>query len=228
MHLLQRGTKYSLLRRVAVALAMASAASLACAQYLGPIGPGEAMTEGGVFYGRFADWQREATPTLLLSAPGNRVLYVFADIATDGSFALVLPAIGDDTPLGSTICGYPGKPRITVLSEVELLTPLEGFTTPDDRHNGLSVIGMAIVADAAFANDIGAPGTRRLQWFASLDARSVELGECNNANAFELDSGWTPVTVVYGPSGGPHMYHPGIEDGLGWYWWAFPETLPAP
>lgn len=223
MQPLKGSTKYTAWRRIIVTLAVTAAVSLGHAQYLGPIGPGAATLDGNTMRGQLADWQREATPSLLLSAPGNRVLHVFADIASDGSFALVLPAIDDDTPLGSTVCGDPSKPRITVLFEVELLTPLEGFTTPDELRRDLSVIGMAILADEAFANDIGAPGTRRVQWFASREARSVEVGECNNVNAFELLAGWTPVTLVSGPGGGPHTYRPGIEEGLGWYWWAFPE-----
>ncbi len=228
MHPRTGSTEYGVWRRLLVTLAITAAVSLTHAQYLGPIGPGEASFDGVSIRGRLADWRREATPTLLLSAPGNRVLRVFADIAGDGAFALVLPTIDDDTPLGSTVCGDPGKPRITVLFDVELLTPLDGFTTPDEHHGGLSVIGMAILADAAFANDIGAPGTRRVQWFASREARSVGVGECNNVNAFDLLAGWTPVTLVSGPSGGPHTYHPGIEEGLGWYWWAFPEAPAAP
>jgi hypothetical protein len=210
--------------RLFIALALAGAASLAVAQYQGPIGPGEATFEGGTLFGRLAEWQREYTPTLLLSAPGNRVLYAFADIAPDGSFTVELPTIGDTTPLGSTICGGPGKPRITVLSEVELLTSLEGFTTPDEFHRSLGVIGMAILADGAFVDAIGAPGTRRLQWFASLEARTVDIGECNNLNTFEIGAGWTQVTLEFGASGGPHHYRPGSEDGMGWYWWAYPET----
>jgi len=228
MQQLIRSKKYGTGRRIIAALAVTAAVSLAHAQYLGPIGPGEASLDGNAMQGRLADWQREATPTLVLSAPGNRVLRVFADIASDGSFALVLPAIADDTPLGSTVCGEPGKPPITVLFDVELLTPLKGFTTPDELHRGLSVIGMALLADAEFATNIGAPGTRRVQWFASREARTVAVGECNNDNAFDLLAGWTPVTLVSGPSGGPHTYHPGIEEGMGWYWWAFPEPPEAP
>ena len=197
---------------------------LAWAQFLGPIGPGEASYEDDHVRGRLVDWHREATPSLVLNAPGNRVLRVFADIAADGSFTLALPEITADTPLGSRTCGDPARDRITVLSDVDLLTPLDGFTAPTELNNNLSVIGMAMLADEAFANDIAAPGTRRVQWFASRSARTIEVGECNNDNAFDIGVGWTPVTVVSGPSGGPHSYHRGIEEGLAWYWWAFAES----
>jgi hypothetical protein len=203
------------------------------AQEVGPVGPGPIAFDGAVIEGRFADWDRTATPRLVLQAPGNRVLRPFADIAPDGGFVIALPEIGPDTPLGSTVCGAPGKERITVLFDIDLLTPLDGFTTPSEANGGLSVIGTAVAADAEFATAIGAPGTRWVQWFASLAPRTVEVGECNNTNAFEIGAGWTAVTVESGPSGGPHSYRPGIEEGIGWYWWAFSESVaesppPAP
>jgi hypothetical protein len=209
--------------RVLALLAAAFALSApVVAQEVGPVGPGPIAFDGVTLSGHFAAWDRTATPRLVLQAPGNRVLRPFADIASDGAFTIVLPEIGPDTPLGSTVCGAPGKARITVLFDLDLLTTLEGFTTPSEANGGLSVIGMAVAADAEFATDIGAPGTRWVQWFASLAPRTVEV-----------DAGWTAVTVVSGPSGGPHVYRPGIEEGIGWYWWAFSESAaesppPAP
>ena len=190
----------------------------------GPIGPGEGSFIDNQIRGQFADWDRQATPSLVLNSPGNRVLRIFAEIDSEGNFELNLPEITADTPLGSRICGDPAKGLISVLTDINLLTPLEGFTTPNESNNGLSVIGMALFADEAFSQNIAALGTKRVQWFASHTARTVEVGECNNENSFDINTGWTAVTVVSGPSGGPHTYHSGIDEGIGWYWSAFEET----
>jgi hypothetical protein len=154
-------------------------------------------------------------------------LRAFADIAADGSFAVALPAIDGDTPLGSRTCGAPGGPLIGVLSEVDLLTPLEGFTSPRELDRGLSTIGMAALADAAYAERIASPGSRRAAWLGSREARTVAAGECNNVEPFDLSAGWTAVTVEFGPGGGPHHYRVGLDDDLRWYWWAFPEPEAA-
>ena len=197
----------------------------------GPVGPGQGSFIDNHIRGHFADWDRQATPSLVLNSPGNRVLRIFADIDSEGNFELNLPEITANTPLGSKICGDPAKGLISVLINIDLLTPLDGFTTPNEANNGLSVIGMALFADKAFSQNIGVPGTKRVQWFASHTARTVEVGECNNENSFDINAGWTAVTVISGPSGGPHTYHSGIDEGIGWYWFAFdeePKEVSAP
>lgn len=148
---------------------------------------------------------------------------LIADIAEDGAFTIALPPIDDATPLGSVPCNPPGGSPVGQLTEVGLLTPLAGFTTPSEADRGLSTIGMAALADAAFAADIGGPGSRCVFWIASRVAQTFEPGSCNNVDAFDVEAGWTPVTITYGPSGGPHHLDPGVPDDVGWYWWAFEE-----
>lgn len=209
-------------RPVAFAVLVLTALSVAPAQELGPVGPGPASVGEASVAGRFLDWDRPGTPTLVLHGFG-RGLRVFADIAADGAFELVLPPIDDATPLGSVPRNPPGGSPVGHLTEVSLLTPLPGFTTPSEADRGLSTIGRAALADAAFAADIGAPGSRRVTWIASRVAQTFEPGACNNTEPFDVAAGWTPVTITYGPSGGPHHLTPGVPDDVGWYWWAFPE-----
>lgn len=148
---------------------------------------------------------------------------IFADIAEDGAFELILPPIDEATPLGTIPCNPNGGSPVAQLTEVTLLTPLAGFTTPSDADRGLSVIGMAALADAAYAARIASPGSRRVAWIASRVAQTFDAGTCNNAEPFAVVAGWTPVTITFGPSGGPHHLNPGVPDDLGWYWWAFVE-----
>lgn len=192
------------------------------AQEVGPVGPGPAEVGDEVVAGRFVEWDRPGTPTLVLHGFG-RGLRVFADIAVDGAFELVLPAIESGTPLGSVPCNAIGGSPVSQLTEVSLLTPLEGFTTPSEADRGLSVIGMAALADAAYAARIASPGSRRVAWIASRVAQTFEAGTCNNAEPFDVVVGWTPVTITFGPSGGPHHLTPGVPDDVSWYWWAFVE-----
>jgi hypothetical protein len=196
--------------------------SVAHAQDVGPVGPGPAEVGDAGVAGQFIEWDRPGTPTLVLHGYG-RGLRVFADISEDGAFELALPPIDDATPLGTIPCQTPGGAPVAQLTEVTLLTPLAGFTSPSEADRGLSAIGMAALADAAFAADIGSPGSRRVAWIASRVAQTFEPGTCNNAEPFDIAAGWTPVTITYGPSGGPHHLNPGVPDGLGWYWWAFLE-----
>lgn len=198
------------------------ALSTAHAQEVGPVGPGPATIGAATVAGQFLDWDRPGTPTLVLHGFG-RGLRVFADIAEDGSFELMLPPIDDATPLGSVPCHPPGGSPVGQFTEVGLLTPLAGFTNPSEADRGLSSIGMAVLADAAFAADIASRGSRRVIWIASRVAQTFEPGSCNNVEAFDVEAGWTPVTITYGPGGGPHHLRPGVPDGLGWYWWAFLE-----
>lgn len=203
--------------------AFCALAATAAAQQLGPIGPGPDLGSGAALIaGRFEPWDRVATPAWVIHG-GAGIFRFIADVDHDGAFALTLPAIDETSPLGSRVCGAPGAEPIGVLSEVELLTPLPGFTSPEERHRDLSVIGRAALADAAYAARIASTGSRRAAWLASRDARTVAAGECNNVEPFELDAGWTALTVTYGPGGGPHHYRVGIDADLGWYWWAFTE-----
>jgi len=206
-----------------VAIAAWALAATAVAQYVGPVGPGTDLgSDAYRIAGRFEPWGRVATPVWVIHGGAGR-LRVFADIAADGAFAVTLPAIDDATPLGSRTCGAPGGPLVGVLAEIDLLTPLEGFTSPREIDRGLSVIGMAALADAAYAERIASPGSRRAAWLGSREAPTVAAGECNNLEPFELAAGWTAVTVEYGPSGGPHHYRVGLDADLRWHWWAFPE-----
>ena len=206
----------------AFAVLIVHALSTVHAQQVGPIGPGPAAVADTAVTGAFVEWDRPGTPTLVLHGFG-RGLRVFADIAEDGTFELLLPPIDDATPLGTIPCNPPGGSPVGQLTEVTLLTPLDGFTSPSEADRGLSAIGMATLADAAFAADIGSPGSRRVVWIASRVAQTFEPGACNNVEPFDVAAGWTPVTITYGPSGGPHHLEPGVPDDLGWYWWAFLE-----
>ena len=206
----------------AFAILIVHALSTVQAQQVGPVGPGPASITDASVTGAFLEWDRPGTPTLVLHGFG-RGLRVFADIAEDGSFELILPPIDDDTPLGTIPCNVPGGSPVGQLTEVSLLTPLEGFTTPSEADRGLSVIGMAALADAAYADRVASPGSRRVVWIASRVAQTFDVGTCNNAEPFDVVAGWTPVTITYGPSGGPHHLDPGVADGVGWYWWAFVE-----
>jgi len=193
---------------------------------LGPVGPGAGTFEDDHIVGQFADWDREATPTLVLRTFGAGGLRVFADIDLEGHFDLVLPAISADTPLGARTCGDPSKGPIATAGDFDLLTTLEGFTTPNRADRGLSVIGMALYADEAFSQDVGAPGGKRAQWLFSRAARTIAVGECNNANSFTVAIGWNAVTVISGPAGGPHTFRIGLDEELAWYWFAFEEPTP--
>ena len=208
--------------RALVATTLAGLLATGLAQEVGPVGPGPAEVGDATVAGQFQEWARPGTPTLVLHGFG-RGMRLFADIAEDGTFELALPPIDDATPLGTIPCHPPGGAPVAQLTEVTLLTPLEGFTSPSEADRGLSAIGMAALADAAFAADIGSPGSRRVVWIASRVPQTFEPGACNNVEPFDVVAGWTPVTITYGASGGPHHLRPGIPDDVGWYWWAFVE-----
>lgn len=189
-----------------------------------PIGPGKGSFEKDHITGQFLEWDRKATPKLVLRVHGAGMLQTFADISPAGEFKLPLPEVPADKPFGSLNCGDPNKGPIVVAVDVSLLTTLPGFSSPGRWDQGFSVIGMAFYSDEAFSKDIGKPGGKRGHWLYSKVARIVEAGECNNTNSFPIEVGWNAFTVVSGPSGGPHTYKPGFDDDLGWYWSAFPEN----
>lgn len=190
-----------------------------------PIGPGKGSFEKNYITGQFLEWDREATPKLVLRVHGAGMLQTFADISATGEFKLPLPEIPADKPFGSLNCGDPTKGPIVVATDVSLLTTLPGFSSPGRWDQGFSTIGMAFYSDEAFSKNIGKPGGKRGQWLYSKVARVVEAGECNNTNSFPIEVGWNAFTVISGPSGGPHTYKPGLDENLGWYWSAFSENL---
>ncbi len=190
-----------------------------------PIGPGSGSMENNYILGQFAEWDREATPTLVLRVHGASVLQTFADISEDGVFKLPLPEVPDEGNFGSMNCGDLSKGLIVVVVDFSLLTNLPGFSSPGRHDRGLSTIGMALFSDETYSKNIGKPGGKRGQWLYSKTARIVAAGECNNTNSFPLEAGWNTFTIVSGPSGGPHTYNPGFDDDLGWYWSAFPEDI---
>lgn len=191
---------------------------------LQPIGPGKGSFEKNHITGQFLNWDRKATPKLVLRVHGAGMLQTFADISATGEFKLPLPEIPADKPFGSLNCGDPNKGPIVVAVDFSLLTTLPGFSSPGRWDRGFSVIGMAFYSDDAFSKNIGKPGGKRGHWLYSKVARIVEAGECNNTNSFPIEVGWNAFTVISGPSGGPHTYKPGLDEDLGWYWSAFPET----
>jgi len=193
------------------------------AQYLGPIGPGEGSIAATTLKGEFAQWNRQATPSLVLRTAGPG-LKVFADIDASGSFTLTLPEFTAETIFGQKGCGDPSKGPVSILNSIDLLTPLEGFGSPSEANQGLSVIGMALFADEAYIKDIGIKGGKRLEFFSSPQARTLEVGECNNLNPIELKAGWTAVTQISSGNGGPHSYDQGVDSTMSWYWWAFQEA----
>lgn len=192
------------------------------AQTLGPIGPGQGSVDGTTIIGEFTQWNRQATPKLVLR-PAGPGLKVFADIDASGRFVLDLPELTAETTFSGKGCGDPGQGQVSILNTIDLLTPLEGFGTPSDANQGLSVIGMAAFVDEVYANDIGVAGGKRLELFSSPTDRTLAAGECNNLNPIELKAGWTAVTQISGGSGGPHTYEQGVDPSLSWYWWAFKE-----
>lgn len=204
----------------AFALLIVHALSTVHSQEVGPVGPGSAAAADASVTGVFLDWDRPVAPTLVLHGFG-RGFRVFADSAEDGAFELIPPPIDDATPLGTIPCHAPSGSPVGQLTKVSLLTPLEGFTPPSEADRGLSVIGMAALADAAYADRIASPGSRRVVWITSRVAQTFDVGTRNNAEPFDIVAGWTPVTIKYGPSGGPHQLNPGVPDDLAWYWWAF-------
>lgn len=189
------------------------------------IGPGKGSVMNDQIYGRFLNWDRKATPSIVLRVHGAGVLQTFADISPSGEFELSLPEISPDKNFGSINCGDPSKGLIVVVSDFSLLTNLSGFTSPGRWDRGYSEIGMAVFSDEYFSKNIGKPGGKRANWLYSKTARNVEAGECNNSNNFSLDAGWNSFTIISGPSGGPHVYNPGLDKELGWYWSAFPEDI---
>ncbi len=189
------------------------------------IGPGKGGLEENHIVGLFAAWDRKATPMLVLRVHGAGMLQTFAEISPAGEFKLALPEVPAGKGFGSLTCGTPGTDGIVVVTDFSLLTNLPGFSSPGKWDRGLSTIGMATFSDAAFSSKIGSPGSRRANWLYSESARDVDAGECNNTNGFHLEPGWNAFTVTSGPSGGPHTYSAGLEDDLGWYWYAFPEDM---
>ena len=175
--------------------------------------------------GQFLNWDRKATPSIVLRVHGAGILQTFADISTSGEFKLPLPEIPPDKNFGSMNCGDLSKGLIVVVSDFSLLTKLPGFTSPGRWDRGFSVIGMASFCDEFFSKNIGKPGGKRANWLYSKTARNVEVGECNNSNSFSLKAGWNSFTIVSGPSGGPHVYNSGLDEELGWYWSAFSEDI---
>jgi hypothetical protein len=190
---------------------------------LGPVGPGKGGVEGGHIIGQFAEWDRRATPMLVLRIHGAGMLQTFAEISATGKFKLPFPEVPAEGNFGSTTCGNRAIGLIVVATDVSLLTNLPGFASPGRWDRGLSEIGMALLADEAFSGTIGRPGGKRAHWMYTKVARTVAVGECNNRNSFRLESGWNAYTVVSGPDGGPHTYEAGLDGGLGWYWYAFSE-----
>ena len=191
----------------------------------GLIGPGKGSVINNQIIGQFLNWDRKATPSIVLRVHGAGILQTFADISDSGEFKLPLPEIPADKNFGSMNCGDPSKGLIVVVSDFSLLTKLPGFTSPGRWDKGFSTIGMASFCDDYFSKNIGQPGGRRANWLYSKTARSVEKGECNNSNSFNLETGWNSFTIVSGPSGGPHTYIAGLDEDLGWYWSAFPEDI---
>ena len=189
----------------------------------GLIGPGKGSVINEQLIGQFINWDRKATPSIVLRVHGAGILQTFADISSSGEFKLPLPEIPPDKNFGSMNCGDLSKGLIVVVSDFSLLTKLPGFTSPGRWDRGFSVIGMAMFADEYFSKNIGKPGGKRANWLYSKTARTVEAHECNNSNSFSLEAGWNSFTVVSGPSGGPHIYNAGLDEDLGWYWSAFPE-----
>lgn len=191
------------------------------------IGPGKGSMMNNQIIGQFINWDRKATPSIVLRVHGAGILQTFADISASGEFKIPLPEIPPNKNYGSLICGDASKGLIVVVSDFSLLTKLTGFNSPGRWDRGFSVIGMAVFADEYFSKNIGKPGGKRANWFYSKTERIVEAGECNNSNSFKLEAGWNSFTVVSGPSGGPHNYNPGLDEDLGWYWSAFPEDIAA-
>lgn len=194
----------------------------------GLIGPGQGNSGTDHIVGRFAKWERRATPMLVLRVHGAGTLQTFAEISATGEFKLPLPQVPAAGNFGSVTCGDRSKGLIVVATDVSLLTRLPGFTSPGRWDRGFSEIGMAVFADDAFARNIGKPGGKRAQWMHSFVARTVGAGECNNTNSFPLEAGWNAYTVVSGSNGGPHTYRAGLADDMGWYWSAFPEDAATP
>lgn len=190
-----------------------------------PIGPGKGSFGENHIAGQFAEWDRKATPMLVLRVHGSGMLQTFSDISAAGEFRLPLPEIPADGNFGSMNCGDRTKGLIVVATDISLLTTLPGFSSPGKWDRGYSVIGMALFADEEFSKNIGKPGGKRAHWLYSKVARTVEAGECNNTNSFPLKIGWNVFTVISGPDGGPHTYKPGLDDDLGWYWYAFREDV---
>ncbi len=191
----------------------------------GPQGPDQGGMEDNFILGQFVDWDRKATPTLVLRIHGAGRLQTFADISDSGEFKLTLPEVPAKGNYGSVNCRSLTKGLIVVATDISLLTQLPGFSSPGRWDQGYSQIGMALFADETFSMNIGKASGKRAHWMFSLKERSVEVDECNNANSFQLDADWNAFTVVSGPSGGPHIYHTGLDDELGWYWYAFPEDM---
>lgn len=190
-----------------------------------PIGPGNGSFDGNYIFGQFLNWDRNATPKLVLRLQGAGILQTFSDISASGEFKLPLREVPDDQNYGTKGCGDFSKGPILVAADISLLTTLKGFSSPGKWDNGLSEIGMAVFSDEKFSKNISKPGGRRAYWLYSKVKRIVEAGECNNSNAFPIEKGWNAFTLVSGPGGGPHIYNPGLDDDLGWYWYAFPEDL---
>lgn len=187
------------------------------------VGPGDGRFEGNTLLGRFSEWDRTATPKMVLRVHGAGMLQTFADISAAGEFEIPLPEIPPEGNFGTLSCGDLGKGPIVQVTDFSLLTTLPGFSSPGRWDKGFSVIGMAFYADEAFSKNIGKPGGKRAQWLYSKADRIVEAGECNNTNSFHVKAGWNAFTVMSGRSGGPHTYNPGLDEDLGWYWSAFPE-----
>lgn len=208
---------------IVVQLFILGSDSVSAQAQFGAVGPGKGSFEGNHITGKFEDWDRKATPMLVLRVHGAGRLQTFAEISADGAFEIALPEIPAEGNYGSLTCGDPGKGGIVVVTDFSLLTNLPGFSSPGRYDRGYSEIGMATFADEKFAKNIGKPGGRRANWLYSKTSRTVEAGECNNTNSFQLAEGWNAFTVTSGASGGPHTYKPGLDADLGWYWYAFPE-----
>lgn len=191
----------------------------------GLIGPGKGSVINDQLIGHFLNWDRKATPSIVLRVHGAGILQTFADISTSGEFKLPLPEIPPDKNFGSKNCGDLSKGLIVVVSDFSLLTNLPGFTSPGRWDRGFSIIGTASYCDEFFSENIGKAGGKRANWLYSKTARNVEASECNNLNSFSLMAGWNSFTIVSGPSGGPLVYNPGLDEDLGWYWYAFPEDI---
>jgi|GEM_PF-5434530 len=191
----------------------------------GPVGPGKGSFKNNNLIGQLINWDRKATPVLVLRVNGAGMLQTFSDISAAGEFNIALPEIPQKGNYGTMNCGDLNKGPIVVVSDFSLLTTLQGFTSPGRWDRGLSVIGMAVYANKYFSENIGKPGGKRGYWLYSKTARTVEAGECNNSNNFQLEEGWNAFTLISGQSGGPHTYNRGLDDDLGWYWYAFPENI---
>ena len=106
-----------------------------------PIGPGKGGMGNNFIIGQFVEWDRKATPTLVLRIHGASLLQTFADISADGAFKLPLPEVPAEGNFGSMNWGQMSVIFLILNGSVERAVA-GNFSPMTERSGSLKRVAM--------------------------------------------------------------------------------------